>query len=174
VKLSYLKENPFRNYKAKSEPTNRQYLTYEEVQRIEKLDLSGNTKLEEARDMFLFYVYTSISYSDAKSLTKENVQLSISGKKFIIYQRNKTGVSATVPMLDTTETLLNKFAKSPAVVYSGTLLYQYSNQHINRCLTDIAKLAEINKPLTCHVGRQRLPKYMAVSQTGRLNQTMLT
>lgn len=65
---------PYKNFKVKKLPTNRPFLTLQEIEKIAKLRFTENTQhIEKVRDMFVFSCYTGIRFSDMQNLRNENV-----------------------------------------------------------------------------------------------------
>ena len=153
IKNEWLKVDPFAKYKGKNEPSNRQFLTAEELSRIENLDLNDNPRLEMVRDSFVFMSYTGLSYCDIESLKKENIIFGINGKKFITIERGKTKQQCTIPLFEKSLDLIIKYQSNPICLNKNRLLPVISNQKTNFHLKDIATKAKVTKPLTCHIAR---------------------
>jgi hypothetical protein len=73
IKLGWLKADPFKNYKCKFEPSSREFLTHEELRRIQALTLPDREKISLVRDIFLFMAYTGISFKDSRIVTDSNI-----------------------------------------------------------------------------------------------------
>ena len=108
LKLGWLKDNPFKNYKCKSEPSHRQFLTREELRAIQTLDLSEHENLVLVKDIFLFMAYTGISYSDVIRLTSSNITM-VNGNEIIKINRTKTNEPCIVPLLPSAKELIEKY-----------------------------------------------------------------
>lgn len=168
VGLMLKNENPFEEYKIKEESRPRNFLTPEELKRIENLDarlLERN--LLRSRDMFLFSCYTGLRYSDVTHLTIDNFQL-IHGKWWLFCQMVKTGESIRLPLYllfgGKTIPLFLKYSQEPFLFLS----MKNANAHVNKHLKIIAKLAHINKGVTFHCARHTcatLLLYQGVSIT---------
>ena len=52
-----------------------------------------------ARDLFLFACYTGVAYSDAVTITKENLHTGEEGKLWLKYHRKKNELRASVKLL---------------------------------------------------------------------------
>jgi hypothetical protein len=50
-------------------------------------------------DIFLFMCYTGLSYADLAKLTPNDNSTGIDGGKWIISERNKTGIRFSIPLL---------------------------------------------------------------------------
>lgn len=104
------------------------YLTVEELQKIEGLELSG--KLDEVRTAFLIGCYSGARYSDFSKLRIADIQ---SGE--VRYISEKTGSLVYVPLHPSLPDLLAKVAN-------------VTNAQINRLLPEIGKLAGICSMVT--------------------------
>lgn len=145
-----IQKSPYAHFKLKSEPGTRTFLTAPELSKIEDLDLSGNIRLEQARDIFLFSVYTGLRFSDAISLKGDNIEYD--GKKYwIVYQQQKTKEHNRIPMLNKTKVLYDKYAHQRE--RTGFALPRMVNQNVNGYLKVIAGMGGLNKLLTHHVAR---------------------
>lgn len=152
MELGYLDRDPFRSYSTPFSEVNRGYLTTDELKRIEEKKFRI-TRLDQVRDVFVFVCYTGLSYSDLKKLKPGSIRKGIDGKNWIIYEREKTGVRASIPILPPAQNILDKYKDDPECVANGMLLPVKSNQKLNSYLTEIAELCEIDKHVTMHLGR---------------------
>lgn len=158
--------SPFRKYKIKQERTHRDYLTEEELTRIEECSIKPGTRLELSRDMFVFASYTGgIRVSDMLQLKWENfdgtylhivirktgAQLSIKvpnkGLQIIGRYRKDDGSSKDFifPMLRPILNI-NDPVELDAAITSATTI-------INKNLKVLAKKAKIEKRLSFHISR---------------------
>lgn len=143
------------------------FLTWEELMRIYKYDFSKNLWLDAVRDVFCFCCFTSLRYSDVANLKAHNIV-------------NNTIRITTIKTSDTLEIELNKYSMAILTKYkgktfkNGLILPIISNQKTNKQLKEIAKLCEINTPvtITSYKGIKRedktVPKYeLITSHVGR-------
>lgn len=152
MELGYIERDPFLQYKTAYREVNRGYLTADELRRIEEKKFRIK-RLDEVRDVFVFVCYTGLSFSDLKKLTKGSITKGIDGKNWIIYEREKTGVRASIPLLPSAQRIIDKYASDPECIAGNKLLPIKSNQKLNSYLTEIAELCEIDKHITMHLGR---------------------
>ena len=150
--LRYLRFDPFDGYKIAYSEVDRGFLSGEELKRIEEKTFRIK-RLEEVRDVFIFVCYTGLSYSDLKSLSHLHISKGIDGKNWIKFERRKTGVISSIPILEPAQTILDKYAKNPECIAYNKLLPVKSNQKLNSYLAEIAELCEIGKHITMHLGR---------------------
>ncbi len=116
-----------RKFSVTSENTGAIYLTENEIKELENLDLSGNKRLENVRDLFLVGCYTGLRYSDFSILKPEQIN-----DGFIETTQMKTGDAVVIPIHLTVERILTK--------YNGQLPRSISNQKTNQFLKELGKL----------------------------------
>ena len=120
-----------------------EFLTDEERDRIESLNLTDGSVIAAVKDIFIFQCYTGMAYSDAMAFDldkckKDGDSLTYSAPRI------KTGVWFYIQVLPKALAIAEKYGGSmPSVC----------NEVFNRKLKDIAKKAVITKKLTTHVGR---------------------
>lgn len=59
--------------------------------------------------MFIFGVFTGLSYCDIKSLRKEQILTDNKGNQWISIQRKKTNTESIVPLLDIPKEIIRKY-----------------------------------------------------------------
>lgn len=123
------------------------YLTPEEITAIENCDVSGyKGKILEAKRILLFSCYTSLRYSDVMNLKRKDFK---KGMLCFVHQKTKTYQEAPV----------NLKAKLIMCRYLGKITHddyifpRITNQTLNYNLKKIARIANINKNISSHVGR---------------------
>jgi integrase len=109
------------------EQTDSIYLTEIELQAIADIDLSGNKRLEQVRDLFLIGCYTGQRYSDWHKITPNQVKAGI-----IEITQQKTGKKIAVPMHPAVIDIFNK--------YNGNLPRTLSNQKMNDYIKEVAQM----------------------------------
>jgi site-specific recombinase XerD len=112
-----------------------------------------STKLEEAKDVFVFMCYTGFAYNETASLGDENVFWGIDKQQWITKDRRKTDGTECVPLLDIPREIIEKYKNHPYCKSKGILLPVYSNVRFNAYLKEVAAICDINKNLTTHSGR---------------------
>lgn len=152
MKMDYIEKDPFFQYKTAYKDANRNFLTSEELLKIESKTFKID-RLSRVRDVFIFACYTGISYSDLVELTPQSISKGIDGKNWIKYYRNKTGVRASFPLLSAAQNIVEKYQNDPICVSTNKLLPVISNQKLNDYMIEIADLCEISKHVTMHVAR---------------------
>jgi site-specific recombinase XerD len=148
----YIERDPFREFKTTYQDPNRPYLTQPELEIIENKEIKIE-RLRVVRDIFLFMCYTGLSYADLARLTPSDISTGIDGGKWIIGERNKTGIRFSVPLLPKALDILEKYQDYPERAVKNTILPMRSNQKLNSYLEEIADICGITKNLTCHIAR---------------------
>lgn len=163
MEIDYIERDPFLQYKTAYKEVNRGYLTSDELKRIEEKKFRIK-RLDQVRDVFVWVCYTGLSYSDLKKLTTESITRGIDGKNWIIYEREKTGVRASIPLLPTAQKIIDKYKDDPECIADNKILPVKSNQKLNSYLAEIAELCEIDKHVTMHLGRHTFATTVTLSQ----------
>ena len=159
VDLHYLEFNPIR-YKLKlknSDITHRDTLSFSEVGLIEQATFKRKG-LERVRDVFLFQIYTGLSYIDVLNLREEHIGKGIDRKNWIFKKREKTKTPAKIPLIDKAQAILDKYAylESKCLPVVNLTLY-------NRCLKQIMVIVDIEKHITSHCARHTFATLMRES-----------
>jgi len=152
MQMGYIERDPFMQHQTAYKQVSRGYLTAEELRKIETHTFRIK-RLDQVRDVFVFVCFTGLSYSDLKLLTRDSLSKGIDGKNWIIYEREKTGVRASIPLITQAQLIIDKYANDPECNINNQLLPVKSNQKLNSYLAEIAELCEINKHITMHLGR---------------------
>lgn len=152
IKLGWLNQNPFENYKLKFKRSERGFLTETELQAIENKKF-GIERLVQVRDMFIFGCYTGLSFTDANNLSPREIQIGMDGNKWIISKRQKTDTSLKIPLLPQAMEIIEKYSNHPKSLNRNKVFPLISNQKINSYLKEIADLCGIKKNLTFHIAR---------------------
>ncbi len=147
----YISKNPYSKFKLKSEPTHRQFLDYNQLNKLQEANLGENESLEKVRDIFVFSCFTGLRFSDAQGLQFDQVRFD--GKNYFIYRpQNKTGETINIPLTIEAYRILEKYDNLERKL-NGKALPQISNQKINTYLKNVADLAGLKINLTHHVAR---------------------
>ncbi|WP_118194262.1 site-specific integrase [Albibacterium indicum] len=162
VKLGWMEKNPFELYKLKMQKVERDFLTSEELSRIEKKDFSVQ-RIQYAKDLFVFSCYTGIAYIDVMQLTPDNILLGTDGNRWIKTMREKTETSVNVPILPKAAAIIEKYKNNPRAIAQGTMFPVISNQKLNSYLKEVADLCGIKKHLTFHLARHTFATSVTLS-----------
>lgn len=120
-----------------------EFLTDDERDRIEALELTEGRVIAAARDMFIFQCYTGMAYSDMMAFSLKKCKQDGNALTYSA-PRVKTDVWFYIQILPKALAIAEKY---------GGSMPDVCNEVFNRKLKDIAKMAGIAKKLTTHVGR---------------------
>lgn len=144
--------DPFRNFKIKVTPPDREFLTSIELNRIINKKF-GIERLDQIKDAFLFCCYTGLAYIDVKNLLIEDISVGEDGNQWIRKNRTKTDSLSRIPLLEIPLKIMEKYDDHPFRIVKGAVLPLPSNQKTNAYLKEIAAICKINKNLTFHIAR---------------------
>ncbi len=139
---------PFRKFKIKQEKGRHEFLTPDELRKLENLEVEDK-KLRHVLDAFLFCCYVGLRFSDFCQLAPENF-IRVNGKRWLHFKSIKTGIELRLP--------LHLLFEGKAL----TILDRYSiekfadlgcNSDVNKYLSHIAGMARIRKHITYHTAR---------------------
>jgi site-specific recombinase XerD len=146
LKFGLITANPYDRMKGeikRGDVETVEFLTKNELARIEGLTLIDGSMLAAARDMFVFQAYTGMAYSDMQAFSMEKCRRD--GDRWLMAgQRVKTGVTYYVRLLPQVLAIVERY---------GGELPKMAVQVYNRNLKKIAAATGITKRLTSHVGR---------------------
>ncbi len=160
LNLDWIDKDPFKRFKLKFKKYQRDFLSKEELEKVELLALRKEHH-KNTRDIFIFCCYTGLSYSDVKSLSEENIVRGIDGNHWISARRQKNEQPLKIPLLDNALLILKKHTRYADE--NDRLLPVYSNQKINVYLKEIAQIAQIPKKLTFHSARHTFATTVTLS-----------
>ena len=140
---------PFRKFKIKQEKGRKEFLTPDELRKLENLQVSDK-RLRHVLDAFLFCCYTGLRYSDFCQLTPENI-IRVNGKRWLYFKSVKTDVEIRLPLHLLFE------GKALAVLERYDIVTDFAkigpNSEANKYLVQLAALARIRKHITYHTAR---------------------
>lgn len=160
LEQGYISENeyPFKQVHTKACQTAKRALSREQMQKIVLLPLTAGSKMDLARDIFLFSFYSrGMSFVDIIFLKKAQIKDDI-----ITYSRHKTNqqllVGLTAPLINLIQKYENRseylFPQITETDYIKTYnQYKAALRNINRQLKKIAKMINIDIALTTYVAR---------------------
>ena len=139
---------PFRKYKIKQEKGRKEFLTPDELKRLENLDV--DKKLRHVLDAFLFCCYTGLRFSDFCQLSPANF-IKVNGKRWLHFTSIKTGVELRLPLHLLFE------GKALTVLERYDIVTDFAkigpNSEANKYLAQLAAFARIRKHITYHTAR---------------------
>ena len=139
---------PFRKFKIKQEKGRHEFLTPDELKKLENLEINDR-KLRHVLDAFLFCCYVGLRFSDFCQLKQSNF-IKVNGKKWLHFKSIKTGIELRLPLHLLFEgkalAILDKYNIAEFASLG-------SNSEVNKALSVIAGMARIKKHITYHTAR---------------------
>lgn len=153
ITVGIIKENPYVRLKGKikrGEKESVEYLTEDEMRSIREVKLKDFSMLDNVRDLFVFQMYTGLSYSDMMKFDIDDYK-KVDGKWINRAERIKTGVPFVNQLLPpVVEVLKKRDMKLPLM----------SNQDYNRALKLLGEAAGIKVKLHSHLARHTFATFM--------------
>lgn len=97
--------------------------------------------LNRVRDVAIFQAFTGFSYQETYAAEPADITKGIDGLDWISKKRQKTGFDESVPLLPIVQKIIEKYKDDPKCYRSGRLLPVPTNEYYNRCLKEIAGIA---------------------------------
>ena len=139
---------PFRKFKIKQEKGRHEFLTPDELKKLENLEVH-DLKLRHVLDAFLFCCYVGLRFSDFCQLTPSNF-IRVNGKRWLHFKSIKTGIELRLPL----HLLFEGKALAILDRYCITKFASLgSNSEVNKALSVITSMARIKKHVTYHTAR---------------------
>lgn len=139
---------PFRKFKIKQEKGRHEFLTPDELKKLENLEVH-DLKLRHVLDAFLFCCYVGLRFSDFCQLTPSNF-IRVNGKRWLHCKSIKTGIELRLPLH-----LL--FEGKALAILDRNCITEFaslgSNSEVNKALSVITSMARIKKHVTYHTAR---------------------
>lgn len=139
---------PFRKFKIKQEKGRHEFLTPDELRKLENLEVSDK-KMRHVLDAFLFCCYVGLRFSDFCQLTPANF-IRINGNRWLHFKSIKTGIELRLPLHLLFEgkalTILDRYNIEEFAILG-------CNSDVNKYLAQIAEMARIKKHITYHTAR---------------------
>ena len=146
VKLGVIESNVYDRVRGefrKGIKENVEYLTEDEIAAIESLHPMDGTQMAMARDLFVFQLYTGLSYSDAQAFDIRDYK-KVDGKWVNVGERIKTGVSYVSVLLPKAVEVLERY---------GMQVPKVNNIQYNASLKVIQQALGIRTKLHSHLAR---------------------
>ena len=139
---------PFRKFKIKQEKGRHEFLTPDELKKLENLEVH-DLKLRHVLDAFLFCCYVGLRFSDFCQLKQSNF-IKVNGKKWLHFKSIKAGIELRLPL----HLLFEGRALSILDKYDITEFANLgSNSEVNKSLSVIIGMTRIKKHITYHTAR---------------------
>ena len=148
-----LNRNPYhllRGEFSKGERESVEYLTEDEMRRIQSIQPAQGSWMERVRDLFVFQMFTGLSYSDAQAFDISAYRL-VDGKWRIVGSRIKTGQPFVNQLLPPAVEVLKRY---------GMTVPQIENHVYNRELKTLGLACGITIPMHSHLARHTFATFM--------------
>jgi len=144
-----INENPVKDFPVGEIKGNREFLTMEELNKLETFMRNGviSTAQKKVLEYFLFDCYTGLRYGDLERLQFKHLTLEAI-EPFLRIKTQKTGETITIPLIARAMALIPKQEFENQVVFN-----MLTGQATNRSLSKIMKKAGIKKHITNHCAR---------------------
>ena len=151
VMFDKIDRNPYDRLKFKrGESESIEYLTEDEMNAIVNLKVPKGTQIETARDLFVFQMFTGLSYSDTQAFDFSQYK-KVKGKWINTGERIKTGVAYVSSLLPPAVAVLEKY---------GWTVPKIDNADYNHLLKVIGTMADIPTKMHTHLARHTFATYM--------------
>lgn len=142
----------FRKYKIKTVENKHTHLSPEELEKLEKLKLTGRfARMQKTLDAFLFCCYAGMRYSDFVNLSPDNI-VEIRQEIWLIYKSIKTRTEVRLPLYLLFEgkgiVILDKYRDDLQGFF-----HLKDNSNVNKELIVISRLAGVAKRISFHTVR---------------------
>ncbi len=152
MKRDWIKVDPFRNLKFRTEEVDKPFLNRTELDAIINKQLNL-IRIAQVRDIFVFCCFTGLAFIDVKSLSRKDLEAGVDGNLWIKKQRHKSKQWAHIPLLPIAKQIIERYSTNPECLRRDVLLPVPSNQKMNAYLKEVADLCGITKNLTTHCAR---------------------
>lgn len=152
-KSELISSNPYNRMRgefSRGEKQSTEYLTEDEMAKIQKFKPAPGSFMERARDLFIFQMFTGLSFSDMMAFDISEYK-KVKGKWCIIASRIKTGVPYVNQLLPPTVDVLERYEMT---------LPKMTNQVYNRELKLLGMACGITIPLHSHLARHTFATFM--------------
>jgi integrase len=140
---NYIDASPFLHYQIKTEPTHREFLTMQEIDKL--IDKKVDKRLNKVKNYFLFCCFTGLRYSDVSTLRYKNIKNNI-----LEIVTHKTNKRVRIPLTKQALRLID----NPEMHLPDERLFKVAtNNVVNRYLKELMTKAEINKSISFHCSR---------------------
>ena len=158
-----LLQNPFFDYRPERPILKRRWLSMDEIEKLMQVQMKRDTA-NFVRDMFLFSTFTGIAHADMVNLRYENIRCQEDGSLWIVLNRQKTGSTSYIPMLDVPVRIMEKYRNTNFAGQNGKVFKMTTVENMDVQLKKIAKAAGITKTLSYHMARHSFSTSVCLSQ----------
>lgn len=155
-----INRHPFAGFGTEKTTLQNKSLNSEELERLVSTPLKSATQ-RFIRDMFVFSVFTGISYADLKKLEWKDIIKENDGSLWISSERQKTKTAFNVKLLDIPIQIIEYYE---GLADNGNVFPVMSLGQVNVGLKRIARHCKINRALTYHMARYTFASQICLSQ----------
>ena len=155
-----ISRHPFAGFETEKITAQDKSLTPEELERLLSTPLKSATQ-RFIRDMFVFSVFTGISYADLKKLAWKDIIRENDGSLWISADRQKTKTAFNVKLLDIPVQIMDYYE---GLAEGDSVFPAMSLGQVNVGLKRIARHCKNNRALTYHMGRYTFASQICLSQ----------
>ncbi|MBQ8957501.1 MAG: site-specific integrase [Bacteroidales bacterium] len=151
VDKGILRSNPLEDmeYEKRNDGKNEaHYLTREQVRLLMSHPFEGK-RMEFARRMLIFTIFTGLAYIDLKELYPTHIETNVDGQRFIRKARKKTGVEAFIPLHPVAEQILAMYNTTDI----NTPVFPFPRKKLWYEYDDMGKILGFGRHLAHHQGR---------------------
>lgn len=146
--------NPFEGIKLSSKNKKKEKLNITEVKTLYGANLIDRPALEVCRDLFLFQLFSGMSYIDMMELKPHQIVKTANCLNIYSYKRKKTGIGAQQIVNKYLQQLIDKFKQNTSVIIKGGVVPKINMQEYNDRLKLLVDLYSLSIPnLSSHYGR---------------------
>lgn len=158
-----LLQNPFFDYRPERPILKRRWLSMDEIERLMRVQMKRDSA-NFVRDMFLFSTFTGIAHADMVNLCHENIHRQEDGSLWIVLNRQKTGSTSYIPMLEVPVRIMEKYRNTNFAGRDGQIFKMTTVENMDVQLKKIAKAAGIAQCLCYHMSRHSFATSVCLSQ----------
>lgn len=154
-----------KRFQKPSEVTDQIYLSVEELEQLETLDLSKSRKLENVRDLLILGAWTGLRFSDFSDISANDIKLNSPDGDILEIRTQKTGRTVVIPIFPQVRRIIERYKDKTA----NSLPRPISNQRFNEYIKEVGELAEIDEPVSLSMTKggvriaKTTPKYEAIT-----------
>lgn len=153
--------NPFKKIRLKNRSGQRGRLDISQVKKIYELDLREFRTQQPYKDMFLFSVFTGLSYADANALQQTDLNRTVDGNIRLFTRREKTDIITEMILPRQAVEIIERYKNTVEIEITGAVLPKRSNKEVNVQLKVLANMAGIPLKLTTHIARHTFRQLLA-------------
>jgi len=156
-----LEKYPFPDYQIKMVVKEGHYLSFEDIQKLESFEID-NRKLYQTKLLFLFTIYTGLSFIDLYNVNESDISIDEDGMYWLKTFRQKSKSRVSVPLISNAVDCLKKLQSGEFDIQKGKLLPVKSNVHLNVEIKQVCQLSGIKDGhlTTWHSGRRSTSSLM--------------